>query len=216
MHWGAADSMGSWMHRATASEKVRAPQVAVAPPQAEARTGPLLQRVAAGDARAFAELVVPHENDLRRLVSGLMADRHAVDDVLQETYLIAYRKIGDLRDEASFRSWMFRIGVREAFRARSRVRAWWKTLLGDETMDSLPHEQPDPLTSLAQRDEAQILLESIPGRERAALLLYAEGWTYEEICTILQRSMGTVSTWIRRARLRLQAQGAKDSKEKTP
>jgi RNA polymerase sigma-70 factor (ECF subfamily) len=127
-----------------------------------------------------------------------------VEDVLQEAYFLAYRKLAGLRDQASFKSWLYRIAIREAGRARARSQKFWKNWFHSEAIESVPQDRPDPLTTIAQRDEAQQLLAAIPAQERTALLLYAEGWSYEEICQTLHRSMGTVSTWIRRARLRIQ------------
>ena len=68
------------------------------------------QRAAAGDAAAFASLVRLHQSQLRAFLLRLTGGRHALaDDLAQDTFLEAWRKIAQFRGEGSFAGWLMRI-----------------------------------------------------------------------------------------------------------
>ena len=143
-----------------------------------------LERVLAGDPDAFGDLVERHEGRLRALVAGIVADRQVVEDVVQETFFVAYRRLETFRGEASFSTWLTRIAIREATRARTRFRrsgGRW-----------------------GPRDEVLAILRRLPDRERVPFVLHVlEGRKYEEIADLLGVPAGTVGSHISRARTRL-------------
>ncbi len=169
---------------------------------------PAIQKVLAGETAAFAELVQSHEGVLRRVVTGLVADTHVAEDVLQEVFLIAYRKLPDFRGEAPFGAWLYRIAVREAGRARSRWRKVWRLLSPLERADlearqTRAEQLEAPPSELA---EALSALERLPRRARAAFVLHVvEELSYEEIGRVLDCSSGTVGSLIHRARAKLES-----------
>jgi RNA polymerase sigma-70 factor, ECF subfamily len=77
----------------------------------------LVARAQDGDRRAFAVLLRRHQGALRRYVDRLVRSRHDVEDVLQETAVIAWRRLDTVDDPARIRSWLIRIATREALRA---------------------------------------------------------------------------------------------------
>ena len=91
----------------------------------------LVLRAQTGDLEALGELLTVVQPALRRYLRILTRDDGRADDVLQETFLIAVRKLRGVRDPALFRPWLFRIATREAYRRRP--------------VEELPLEQaPDP------------------------------------------------------------------------
>lgn len=121
---------------------------------------------------------------------------------------MAYSNLSRFRGESLFLTWLTRIAVRQAISTSSRWRRVWRTQSSLTPLDeSHPDSPADTAKShdhrLADRDEALHLLARLPRRERAALVLAVEGWSYEEISELMKHPMGTVATWIHRARHRL-------------
>lgn len=168
---------------------------------------PAIRKVLEGDSMAYASIVERHEARLRRVITGILADTHLAEDVLQDVFLIAYRRLGSFRQESLFGTWIGRIAAREALSACNRWKKWWRRQMpldeneprGQTTMT------PPPDQRIADRDEALELLRQLPARERTAFVLHVEGWNYEEIARAMRHPLGTVGTWIHRARARMQS-----------
>ena len=134
----------------------------------------------------------------------MLADRHAVEDVLQDVFLIAYRKLGDFRGDAPFGAWLYRIAVREAGHARSRLRKLWRRVTPIEGLEAPAPRRANVVEERDELEHALALLECLPPRPRAAFVLHVvEERPYNEIAEILGCSMGTVGSWIHRARATL-------------
>src|ERR1700712_1127323 len=80
----------------------------------------LVERVQAGDKWAFDMLVSKYQHRLMRLVSRIVHDHAEAEDVVQETFIKAYRALRFFRGDAQFYTWLFRIGVNTAKNARVR------------------------------------------------------------------------------------------------
>lgn len=65
-----------------------------------------LELARSGDAAAFMRLVQPYDRELRSFAYRMLGDHHAMDDVLQDVYLSAFRAIGRFRGDASPRTWL--------------------------------------------------------------------------------------------------------------
>ena len=171
-----------------------------------------IRRIAKGDSSAYDEIVARHAPTLRRVVTSIVADPHGAEDVVQEVFLIAYRKLDGFRGEAPFGAWLYRIAVREARRARSKWRKVWKLLapleLAEERAKRDYVEELDSLTGSAAIDselgQALQLLQRLPQRSRVAFVLHVvEGFSYDEIGEVLGCTSGTVGSLIHRARAKL-------------
>lgn len=168
----------------------------------------LVRRARAGDAAAFGELVSRHEARVLRLVRGMVPGPDA-EDVAQDAFLKAWRKLPEFDERARFYTWIYRIAANTAldWRKRERYRrhgALPETAEGD---DALPSEGPDARTS-AQRRELAAAIDAAVARlpdhyHRIVVLREVEGLSYEEISETLGISKGTVESRLFRARERL-------------
>ncbi len=94
----------------------------------------LCERVLRGDSRAFEVLFSQHHSQVFSLVRGIVGDWHRSEDVCQEVFTTIYRKLGSFRHESSLSTWIFRVAVNAAFKARKKdagVRKWLSTVLED-------------------------------------------------------------------------------------
>ena len=160
----------------------------------------LAARVAgSNDQVAFAALVERHQSAIRRFLLRLLAGDHgSADDLAQETFLIADRKIHTWRSSGSFVSWLHTIAYRQFLQfSRKHSR--------QQVMAEIPQHGFDP----TQAVEAEILVRKLLGlvstQERACLTLaYSAGMSHPEICEITGLPLGTVKSHIQRGRQKLQ------------
>ena len=160
----------------------------------------LATRVAGfNDQAAFGTLVGRHQAAIRRFLRRLLTGDHSsADDLAQDTFLIAYRKIHTWRSNGSFVSWLHTIAYRQFLQfSRKRSQCTGLSDLAEPGIDS------------GQAVEAEILTQNLLGmvstEDRACLTLaYAAGMSHAEICRITSLPLGTVKSRIQRGRQKLQ------------
>lgn len=171
----------------------------------------LIRQCLAGDDRAFAALVERHGAAVWRTVREILRDKEDVEDVVQESFLAAYRALGRFRGDAQFRTWLLTIAHNAAVsRAQQRSRRRESAFQQDEdetgadafpSADKLPDEL---LEAKALEEHLARLIEGLPDHYRVVLVLYYyEQLTYEEIAGVVGRPINTVKAHIRRAKIRL-------------
>lgn len=171
----------------------------------------LVERVQAGDKRAFDVLVSKYQRRLMRLVSRLVHDTAEAEDVVQETFIKAYRALRHFRGDAAFYTWLYRIGINTA--KNYLVTQGRRTPTSSET-DAEQAESFDdghrlrdnntPESVLASKQIAATVnaaMDVLPIELRTAIVLREiEGLSYEEISEIMACPIGTVRSRIFRAR----------------
>ncbi len=161
-----------------------------------------------GDSQAFATLVARYETRIARLVRGMVGDRD-VEDVTQEAFLKAFRKLGDFDGRSSFYTWIFRVAANTAmdWRKRERRRRHAPLPEGPEGEDAAPSRAVGPVGDATRRELAQKIdaaIAALPDKYHEILVLReVEGLSYEEIAKRLGMSKGTVESRLFRARERL-------------
>jgi RNA polymerase sigma-70 factor (ECF subfamily) len=159
----------------------------------------LARRAASGDAAAFDALVRLHQGRIRAFLRRLTkADAALADDLAQETFLEAWRKIAQYRGDAPFAAWLSRIAwSRFLMQARSR---------GPQT-EELDESLPAPIAAPpGERLDLERAMAKLPAPERAALTLcYAMEFSHGEASEIMNLPLGTVKSHVSRGRERLRA-----------
>jgi RNA polymerase sigma-70 factor, ECF subfamily len=89
----------------------------------------LVARIRSGELEAFTSLVEQYQPLVYRWSIGLVYDRDEADDVMQEVFVLAYRKLGSFRDEGSLEGWLYRITSRVAGKHRRRQKR--RSVLGE-------------------------------------------------------------------------------------
>ena len=159
------------------------------------------------------ELFALTEPGVRRVVGRLVGDRAEVDDLVQETYLRAWRGLGGFRGSSRFTTWLFRIAVNVA-------RNWRRSQRPIRTLsESREREIPAPP---AFDDELLLAaygraLDRLPDDLRATFVLHeAEGMSYRDVAETLNCPIGTVMSRLHRARARLLVDLRERLEELTP
>jgi len=178
-------------------------------PKSDVDDAALLRAAAAGDRAAFDRFVSVHRTAVWRFARGLVRDDSLAEDVLQETFLAAYRHAGTFRGDSSTRTWLLTIARRNAYRlgrradehapsseptlARLGALAGW----GDESPESLVVQQDC-------RQRLQRALQALPDHEREVIMLRdVEGLSGPETAALLGVELATMKTRLHRARLRV-------------
>ena len=173
----------------------------------------LVQRTVAGDQRAFELLVIKYQRRIQRLIGRMVRDVDLVEDIAQETFIRAYRALGQFRGEAQFYTWLYRIAVNTAKKALMDLKRnptvsenAYKSDDDDET-SPIENELTSPETPeavLASKEIANIInnaMQDLPEELRKAITLREiEGLSYEEISEAMNCPIGTVRSRIFRAR----------------
>ena len=174
----------------------------------------LVQRTLAGESRAYELLVVKYQRRIERLVGRMVRDTDLVQDIAQETFIRAYRALGQFRGDAQFYTWLYRIAVNTAKKAL--VDLLRDPLVSESALRSADDEDETstveneltsaetPETVLAAKEIAATVnqaMEALPEELRQAVTLREiEGLSYEEIADVMNCPIGTVRSRIFRAR----------------
>ena len=174
----------------------------------------LVERVQAGDKRAFDLLVLKYQRKVQRLVSRFVRDSGEVDDVVQEAFIKAYRALPTFRGDAAFYTWIYRIAINCAknyLASPARRIVPQSDLISEDDDDAESFERNDGLHDVATPDaeyaSKQIAeavnraMAALPDDLRTAVTLREiEGLSYEEIAEAMDCPIGTVRSRIFRAR----------------
>jgi RNA polymerase sigma-70 factor, ECF subfamily len=166
----------------------------------------ILDRVRAGDIDAVQSLFEEHRTRIYRVCLLYTDSADDAKDVLQETFLRAYKSVRRFRGDSSFTTWLTRIAINICLNLK-RDRRTSETLESDK-LDSMQYELPhghlgDPEEALnvrELRERIMALVEKLPPRERMAFILkHFEHLKIREISQAMQISEGTVKSFLHRA-----------------
>jgi RNA polymerase sigma-70 factor (ECF subfamily) len=171
----------------------------------------LVLRAQRGDKRAFGLLVDKYQRKLARLLSRMIRDQSEIEDVVQESFIKAYRALPNFRGDSAFYTWLYRIGINTAKNYLVSVGRRPTVSTDIEIEDAENFDSGDelrttetPESSMMTKQIAQTVndtVESLPEELRTAITLREiEGLSYEEIATIMGCPIGTVRSRIFRAR----------------
>ncbi len=176
---------------------------------------PLIERVKAGDVKAFEMLVVKYRRRIERLIGRMVRDVDLVPDIAQETFIRAYRAIPQFRGDSAFYTWLYRIAVNTAKKQLMELKrdplvtesARASRDEDDDNSSRVENELSDgetPEAVLASKQIAAAVnfaIEALSDDLRQAITLREiEGLSYEEIAEMMNCPIGTVRSRIFRAR----------------
>jgi RNA polymerase sigma-70 factor (ECF subfamily) len=174
----------------------------VADPAAEARVDRALvaRALLANDTRAFEQLLRRHQGMVRAQLRRLLQGDHAkADDLAQETFLLAWRKLDQFRGDARFSTWLYRIAYTCFLQARRK-----RTIapeIGDEGQ-----AQPSPAHAIALQFDVERAMQRLSPHEQNVLLHCAQlGLSHEEAAYVLAMPLGTVKSHMLRGKAKLRA-----------
>jgi len=170
----------------------------------------LVKRVQQGDKSAFDLLVVKYQQRVVNLISRFVSDHSECYDVAQETFIKAYKALGNFRGDSQFYTWLYRIAANTAknhLASRSRKSPTYTVDVEDAehfSGESGLKDYTNPENLLLTEEIKHTVyraIENLPDDLKSAITLREiEGLSYEEIADVMDCPIGTVRSRIFRAR----------------
>lgn len=170
----------------------------------------LVRRVLDGDADAYAGLVARYRDRSARYATRLLGSVEDAEEVVQDTFVRAYRALGRCEDPEKFGSWLFSILINRCRTAGGRSTRRARTVTNDETLVLAASVEP-MVDRSAWREEIDRALARLDEEQREAFLLkHVEELSYEEMAEITGVGISALKMRVKRAcdRLRVLLQEA--------
>lgn len=186
-----------------------------------------------GDREAFQQLTEPYRRELRLHCYRMFGSLHDAEDLVQETFLRAWRGLNGFEGRASFRGWLYRIATNACLNAiasrasgqrvlpemhgppsdqppdgEPATEVAWLEPYPDTALEGIADTAPSPEARYEMREAVQLAfiaaIQHLPPRQRAILLLRdVLGWTASETAVLLDASVASVNSALQRARTTL-------------
>jgi len=171
----------------------------------------IINIVVNGNKSAFSELVVKHQGVLLRVAFRYMKDMELAEDVVQESFIKAYRKLGSFEGRSSFRSWMYQITVNTA---KNKLR---KKKFDTVDIDKVPVAVEQTLdANLYAADVNSLLMDEVnelpPKQKQALLLRIFDDMSFKEVAAVMECPYDTAKANYRHAIQKLKRQMGKKQK----
>jgi RNA polymerase sigma-70 factor (ECF subfamily) len=168
----------------------------------------LARRCRQGDAAAFEELYRAHAGRLYSLLFRMAGSAQEAEDLLQDVFLTAYRKLGGFRGDSTLGTWLYRMAVNHCLdflRGRhARMAKATASLEDDEAAE--PVAAMPLIPQAVNRIDLERAIAQLPDGCRTAFVLHdVEGFEHNEIARLLGVSEGTSKSQVHKARLKLRA-----------
>ncbi len=168
----------------------------------------LVARCATGEAEAFKELYDAHATRLYNLAYRMAGTSAEAEELLQEIFLQAFRKLSTYKGESALGTWLYRLGMNlclDHLRSRQgkmdRATVGLEEDRGEAVRPAL--ERPD---AVMQRLDLERAIDQLPASYKAAFLLHdVEGYEHHEIGDMLGIAEGTSKSLVHKARMRLRS-----------
>ncbi len=157
-----------------------------------------VHKARAGDTAAFERLYIRHVGRVHGLCRRLTGEAQAAEDAVQETFMQAWRKREQFRDDGPFEAWLCAIAARTALMARRR---WTRYLNVFSTQDPETVPRPAQRNGVPARLDLEQAMDALPERARQVFVLHdVEGYLHGEIAGLLGVTTGTSKSQLHRAR----------------
>jgi RNA polymerase sigma-70 factor (TIGR02960 family) len=183
---------------------------------------PTVDAAIAGDEAAFATLVDRHRRELHVHCYRMVGSFEEAEDLVQETFLRAWRRRDSFEGGPNFRAWLYRIATNaslDAIRSRSRrvtslgsfAEVPWLQPYPDRLLDEVAPTDAEPDAVVVARETIELtfmaVIQLLPPQQRAVLILRdVLEWSAAETAALLDTSVAAVNSALQRARATLRAQ----------
>jgi RNA polymerase sigma-70 factor, ECF subfamily len=162
----------------------------------------IIRAVLDGDTDSFRLLVQRYQGPVIRMIKNIINDHHICEDIAQDVFLTAYKKLSSFdSDRSSFSTWLFTIARNKSINAAKKKIALSMSRLPENSDSSAP------VNSLAQQeffDQLDKALQKLPAKQKTAFALAEfEKLSYDQIAQIEGVRIGTIKSRINRAKDKL-------------
>lgn len=167
----------------------------------------LAERCRRGDFEAFEALYRAHASRLFSLAVRMLGNQHDAEDMLQEIFLAAHRKLQSYRGDSRLSTWLFRLATNlclDHLRSKAARMTQATSSLDDDNAREPASPSPGPVVGTVQQIDLERAVARLPQGCRAAFLLHdVEGFEHREVASMLGISEGTSKSQVHKARIKL-------------
>jgi len=164
----------------------------------------IIAEICAGDHDQYRHLVVRYHRGLIQHLFNIVHDQGSAEDLAQEAFIKAFEKIQQYNPDYAFSTWLYKIADNQAYRFLKQQK---QSINIDNLEQLLPDTGASPSTlteQLLRRSAIQRAVEALPRNyQRVIKMYYWDNLDYAAISDIMDRPIGTVRTWLRRAKKQL-------------
>ncbi|WP_299108188.1 RNA polymerase sigma factor [uncultured Tenacibaculum sp.] len=164
----------------------------------------VIKRIIGGEKELFEILIRRNNQKLYRIVRMYFKNEAEVEDVMQNSYLKAYTKLYQFKLEASFSTWLIRIGINEALQRIKENKKQFKESLEQKVIDIQDVKEANPQDEMIEREMKYLLEKAIDKLEliykNVYVLKEVEGMTSKEVAEALDISIANVKIRLHRAK----------------
>lgn len=170
----------------------------------------LVRRSQKGDLDAFRQLYERFIQKILNYLYRMTGSKDEADDLAQDTFVLAYRKIGDLKNPERFQSWIFRIAQNNVYQLYRGKKVHVESIDQEESQElsdfqklTTPLKSPEDAVLTEELEQLITdVIQELPEKYRTVFILSAiEKLSYQEISNIVERSLASVKSDIHRARV---------------
>ena len=162
----------------------------------------LLEALCKGDVDSFEELFIRYRSRVYGVVFHVLGNREEAEELTQEVFIRLYRHRFRDREEHNLLAWLYRVATNLSFnalRSRKRERERMAKPGVYSHGQALPADPQDEAVRLEERETVRAIVDTLPEKQRACLLLRHMGLSYAEISQVIGISPGSVGTMLARA-----------------
>ena len=169
-----------------------------------------VRKLQRGETDAFEILIRRHQKTIFNLVYRMLGDYDEAAEISQESFLSAYRAIGNFRGDANFSTWLYRIALNHATTRRNSLNTRQQRSVPIENTEPASDPHPGPAETMEKkeiRQRVQQALNRLEPQDAAVILLRdLQDVPYEEVARMLEIPIGTVKSRLHRARQALKSE----------
>ena len=169
----------------------------------------LIYLASSGDTRAFETLMTQHEGRMYAVALRMCSNREDAQDCVQEAMIRAYRSMDSFKGQASFSTWIYRVTMNacldELRRRKARYASSLDNMIEGGWSPADDRETPEQQAVSSEKKRAlEKAIKELPDDMRAAIVLRdVQGFSYDQIASILKANVGTIKSRISRGREKL-------------
>ena len=169
-----------------------------------------VRKLQRGETDAFEILIRRHQKTIFNLVYRMLGDYDEAAEISQESFLSAYRAIGNFRGDANFSTWLYRIALNHATTRRKSLNTRQQRSVSIDSTEPASDPHPGPAESMEKKEIRQRVQQALnrldPEDATVILLRDLQDVPYDEVARVLEIPVGTVKSRLHRARQALKSE----------
>ena len=168
----------------------------------------VISRILSGEKELYEILMRRNNQKLFRVIRGYLSEQNEIEDIMQDTYLLAYEKLWQYKQNAQFSTWLIRIGINQAL-ARIKQKTKLNTtdivaISEKPTIELQDEKQPGPAHKMMRKEAKEILEKAIDNLDEKYRSIYimreVEEMSIAEIADCTDLSISNVKVRLHRAK----------------